>query len=174
MNIPKYFRWSFLINFSGTSSQIEDVTGGGKLNSKENESFDIKTKTCIKFTCPINFEPVGLKCIEIANEVKKTFDLPVLTPDFKINLTTKMNQSSGLSVMDVRDHYLLIENIFITNIDYRVYTTEPLSIISSPMTSTTTAFNNFTFLKTSNMTIYKNNQRPVSYTHLTLPTILLV
>ena len=27
------------------------------------------------------------------------------------------------------------------------------------MTSTTTAFNNFTFLKTSNMTIYKNNQR---------------
>ena len=74
-----------------------------------------------------------------------------------MNSTRKIDESS---VVNARDRYLLIKNIFIASFDYRVYVTETetLSIISST-NFTTTPFN-ITFSKNGNNTkLYKSDQR---------------
>ena len=158
---PKYFRWSFLLTFSGESSQIEDVKSGGKLNCKKNEIFNIRTKSCTKFTCPTNYKSVGLKCVAEADEgVKKIFSLPVLTDDLKIARMNSTRKIDGSSVVNARDLYLLIKNIFIASFDYRLYTTEIETLSIIPSTNFRTTPFNITFSKNGNNTkLYKSDQR---------------
>ena len=127
--LPIYFRWSFVLRFSGSSSNVEDENGGGKLNCKENEIFDITTKTCTKFTCPKNYQPVGLKCTAISN-IKHT--------NKEMILISRQ----------------LISHRFVTNMDYRIYTREP-SIIT--LVASFATFENFTVFP-NGMIIYRSNQ----------------
>ena len=133
-----FFRWSFVLRFSGSSSNVEDENGGGKLNCKDNEIFDIITKTCTKFTCPKSYQPVGLKCTAISN-IKHTNKEMIEN----INLNSRQNPRQ------------LISHRFVTHMDYRMYTTEP-SIIT--LVASFATFENFTVFP-NGITIYRSNQR---------------
>jgi len=145
--LPKQYRWSFILSFSGYSASIKEPDGFA--SCQNGYVFDIAQSECVRFTCPPNYKVMGLKCVFeketqpfVAKPIFKNTTIPKQT-----NIISHMPTPEKTNVSSLH----LIEPIpwhYIDNRDYRIYLQIPrdyrnTSVIVSRVNQYSTR--NFTF-----------------------------